>query len=116
MIKALKSLAALLIAVSLLLGAEALAHGVADGAHAGAEFEHGADHADEPACQSCDVQAEEIEPACAATTGHCSGAALQDGGGWSSVSLGAGRGPQAPPTDLILNGAGPESDTPPPRA
>jgi hypothetical protein len=110
---ALRSLATLLFVVSLVCGAGAMAHGVADHdamAHVEAPHDHGA-----PICPDCGARAANAEMSCDAMLGHCGPAITGDGGLIAFVRVALSRDPNMH-VDLMLLGAEPESDTPPPRS
>ncbi|MFT4795597.1 MAG: hypothetical protein ACJAVR_001137 [Paracoccaceae bacterium] len=111
MIAALKSLFVMLFAVSLLCGTASMAHDVpmADAGGAHVMEPHGATDAHD--CGSCDV----ADMGCATMATHCASAITSNGGG-GLIGRVALRVDHASTGDLVLLGAGPESDTPPPRS
>lgn len=108
MIAAAKSLLALLFAVSLLCGTAAPAHAAPMDGGGGAHAMAAPDAHD---CGSCDAPA---DMGCAAMAAHCAAAIAPIGGG-AIIDRAAGRADHAAHADLALTGAGPDSDTPPPR-
>lgn len=111
MITALKILAVVLFAVSLLCGTAAMAHG--GGEHAG--MAHGAasdDHASAPDCDDCGTP--DAQMSCSAMLGHCA-PAIAGTAGLTVIARVVLPDERDLPVDLVLIGAGPDFDTPPPR-
>lgn len=118
MIRSLKSLLALLFAVSLLCGTGVSAAGMHSGAPMGPQAMAAMTLVQQSApahdCGACDQGREMADMACAAMAAHCA-SAIAAIGGMTLVERLALPVDRAAQVDLVLIGAGPESDTPPPR-